>query len=73
MIRKLFLDRPASVGESYGEHAVFGASIGWTMDDVNGITRLLRARGRSSAVSDNGESRHQELARAGDERAKAGE
>ena len=31
MIRKCFLDHPASVGESYGEHAVFAASIGWTM------------------------------------------
>ncbi len=31
MIKKCFLDHPASVGESYGEHAVFAASIGWTM------------------------------------------
>ena len=31
MIRRVFLDHPASVGESYGEHAVFAASIGWTM------------------------------------------
>ena len=31
MIRKIFLDHPASVGESYGEHAVFAASVGWTM------------------------------------------
>ena len=29
--RKLFLDHPASVGETYGEHAVFAASVGWTM------------------------------------------
>ena len=31
MIRKIFLDHPASVGESYGEHGVFAASVGWTM------------------------------------------
>lgn len=31
MIRKLFLDHPASVGETYGEHAVFAVSVGWTM------------------------------------------
>ena len=31
MLRKIFLDHPASVGESYGEHAVFAASVGWTM------------------------------------------
>jgi len=31
MIRKVFLDHPASVGESYGEHAIFAASVGWTM------------------------------------------
>ena len=31
MFRKLFLDHPASVGETYGEHAVFAASVGWTM------------------------------------------
>ena len=31
MIKKLFLDHPASVGETYGEHAAFAASYGWTM------------------------------------------
>ena len=31
MIRKIFLDHPASVGESYGEHALFATSVGWTM------------------------------------------
>lgn len=31
MIKKVFLDHPASVGESYSEHAVFAASVGWTM------------------------------------------
>ena len=31
MIKKCFLDHPASVGESYGEHAVFATAIGWTM------------------------------------------
>ena len=30
MIRRVFLDHPASVGESYGVHAVFAASNGWT-------------------------------------------
>lgn len=31
MLRKIFLDHPASVGETYGEHAVFATSVGWTM------------------------------------------
>ncbi|MDX1527839.1 MAG: DUF6356 family protein [Gammaproteobacteria bacterium] len=31
MIRRLFLDHPASVGESYFEHASFAACFGWTM------------------------------------------
>ncbi len=31
MVRRLFLDHPASVGESYGEHAAFAAAYGWTM------------------------------------------
>lgn len=31
MIKKLFLDHPASVGESYGEHALFAACFGWKM------------------------------------------
>ena len=31
MIKKMFLDHPASVGETYTEHAVFAASVGWTM------------------------------------------
>ena len=31
MFRKLFLDHPASVGETYGEHAAFATSVGWTM------------------------------------------
>ena len=31
MIRRIFLDHPASVGETYGEHALFAASVGWTM------------------------------------------
>ena len=31
MIRRLFLDHPASVGESYFEHASFAAGFGWTM------------------------------------------
>ena len=31
MIGKIFLDHPASVGQSYGEHALFAASVGWTM------------------------------------------
>ena len=31
MIRRIFLDHPASVGETYREHALFAASVGWTM------------------------------------------
>lgn len=31
MIKRLFLDHPASVGESYFEHASFAARFGWTM------------------------------------------
>ena len=31
MLRKIFLDHPASVGETYGEHAVFATSVGWAM------------------------------------------
>lgn len=31
MIRRIFLDHPASVGETYGEHAVFASSVGWSM------------------------------------------
>ena len=31
MIRRLFLEHPASVGESYFEHASFAARFGWTM------------------------------------------
>ena len=31
MIKKLFLDHPASVGEGYGEHARFAACFGWKM------------------------------------------
>ncbi len=31
MIKKLFLDHPASVGESYGEHAAFASAFGWRM------------------------------------------
>ena len=31
MIKKLFLEHPASVGESYLEHASFAARFGWTM------------------------------------------
>ena len=31
MFRQLFLDHPASVGESYLEHASFAARFGWTM------------------------------------------
>ncbi len=31
MIRRIFLDHPTSVGETYREHALFAASVGWTM------------------------------------------
>lgn len=31
MVRRLFLDHPASVGEGYLEHASFAACFGWTM------------------------------------------
>lgn len=31
MFRRLFLEHPASVGESYLEHASFAARFGWTM------------------------------------------
>ena len=31
MFRRLFLEHPASVGESYLEHAAFAARFGWTM------------------------------------------
>ena len=30
-MKKLFLEHPASVGESYLEHAAFAARFGWTM------------------------------------------
>jgi len=31
MLRRLFLDHPASVGESYGEHFRVASSFGWAM------------------------------------------
>lgn len=31
MFRRLFLEHPATVGESYLEHASFAARFGWTM------------------------------------------
>lgn len=31
MMKRLFLEHPASVGESYLEHAAFAARFGWTM------------------------------------------
>jgi len=31
MIRRLFLNHPASVNESYGEHFRVAAGFGWTM------------------------------------------
>ena len=31
MFRRLFIDHPASVGESYGEHFRVAAGFGWTM------------------------------------------
>ena len=31
MFRRLFLDHPASVGESYGEHFRVASSFGWAM------------------------------------------
>jgi len=31
MFRRLFLDHPASVGESYGEHFMVASSFGWRM------------------------------------------
>jgi hypothetical protein len=31
MLRRLFLDHPASVGESYGQHFRVAAGFGWAM------------------------------------------
>jgi hypothetical protein len=31
MIRRLFIDHPESVGESYGEHFRVASTFGWTM------------------------------------------
>ncbi len=31
MLKRIFLDHPASVGEGYLEHAAFAARFGWTM------------------------------------------
>lgn len=31
MLRRLFIDHPASVGETYGEHLVVASSFGWRM------------------------------------------
>jgi hypothetical protein len=31
MFRRLFLDHPASVGESYGEHFKVASGFGWAM------------------------------------------
>lgn len=40
MLRKLFLDHPEEVGESYGEHFKVAASYGWPMI-LGGIACLV--------------------------------
>ncbi len=42
MIRKLFLDHPASVGETYGQHFVFALSFAWPLL-VAGLGATLHA------------------------------
>jgi hypothetical protein len=42
MLRKLFLDHPAEVGENYAQHFGVAARFGWTMI-IGGLGAILHA------------------------------
>lgn len=58
MIARLFLSHPRSVGESYGEHAVFAAGFAWRLGlaalaaGVHAVLPFLFERTASRIVAD---------------------